>query len=80
MKYSKITKFENKDFRYNYENNTLEYIGIIDNPNKLEVLDCIGLSVENWESEEREQYLFEYNYNLDMTTDYLMKEYKDEFC
>lgn len=77
-KYSKIIKKDGKQFRYNYIDNVVEYIGEIDG--ELEVLDSVGLSKENWDNKEaRDEYLDEYIMDLNEEESYMTKDLMDEF-
>lgn len=73
MKYSKIFKIKHRNFRYNFDNSTLEYITNIQFDDETfeafesdvwEVLDSIGLSLESWENEQQ-HYLLEYNSEIE---------------
>ena len=68
MEYSKIFKVRKRYFRYNYDNNTLEYITNIQyddetfepfETNEWEILDSIDLPLESWENEQQ-HFLLEY--------------------
>lgn len=79
-KYSEIYKDEDsgRSFRYNYENQVLEYLQLYDyddNDNKFKlvepiVIDSIGLSVSNWK--ENPQYWIEqYDMQIEEEVSYL---------
>ena len=59
--YSSLIKYGNKVFRYNYKDNVLEWISDKDDDffKKGEVLDYIGLSLEEWLDAPNE-YIYEY--------------------
>lgn len=77
-KYSKVIKKDDKQFRYNYKDNVVEYIGEIDG--EIEILDSIGLSKENWDNKEaRDEYLDQYIMDLNEEESYMTKDLMDEF-
>lgn len=77
-KYSKVIKKDGKQFRYNYKDNVVEYIGEIDG--EIEILDSVGLSKENWDNKEvRDEYLDQYIMDLNEEESYMTKDLMDEF-
>ena len=77
-KYSKVIKKDGKQFRYNYKDNVVEYIGEIDE--EIEILDSVGLSKENWDNKEaRDEYLDQYIMDLNEEESYMTKDLMDEF-
>lgn len=77
-KYSKVIKKDGKQFRYNYKDNVVEYIGEIDG--EIEILDSVGLSKENWDNKEaRDEYLDQYIMDLNEEENYMTKDLMDEF-
>lgn len=77
-KYSKVIKKDGKQFRYNYKDNVVEYIGEIDR--EIEILDSVGLSKENWDNKEaRDEYLDQYIMDLNEEESYMTKDLMDEF-
>lgn len=77
-KYSKVIKKDGKQFRYNYKDNVVEYIGEIDG--EIKILDSVGLSKENWDNKEaRDEYLDQYIMDLNEEESYMTKDLMDEF-
>lgn len=77
-KYSEIHTVEEMDFRYNYEHGLVEYIYFDKENNKTEILDCIGLSKDNWE-DGKEGYLMVYANDLDYEMQSMMAGLEEEF-
>jgi hypothetical protein len=85
-KYSEVVEFENKKFRYNYDESLLEYVsnrieetsrGDIIEFDELEVIDEIGLNEKDWK-EEKMIHIENWSYMLDEEVSYLEKEFIEE--
>lgn len=86
--YSKEYQHDDKIFRYNYQNNTLEYITYTDYKedgddfkeiklNKPQVINSIGLSLEDWNDGDDDKIYWLEMFNNDMESEfnYILKEF-----
>lgn len=73
-KYSRVVKVNGKRFRYNFDDCLVEYIYTDRETKETEVVESIGLRVENWKNKEvRDEYLWEWAYELQDEIDYMVE-------
>lgn len=71
MKYSRNYTLQGKTFRYDYDNNIVEWI--YKENGKWEVIDGAGLRLENWKNKEtRNEYLQEWIMDIEADAEYQM--------
>ena len=69
-KYSKPVRVGEYKFRYNYTDSLVEWLYTDKKTRKNEVLDSVGLKLENWKNKEvREEYLQEWAFELKCEVD-----------
>jgi len=85
-KYSEVVEYEDRKFRYNYEESLLEYVsnrieetsrGELIEFDVIEVIDEIGLNKRDWE-EENMIHIEMWSAKLDEEVSYLEKEFIEE--
>jgi hypothetical protein len=85
-KYSEVIEYNDRKFRYNYEESLLEYVsnrieetsrGEVIEFDELEVIDEIGLNKRDWE-EENIIHVENWSARLDEEVSYLEKEFIEE--
>ena len=72
--YSRLVRVGDKMFRYNYVNGEVEWVLIDRATKEAEIIDSIGLRLENWKDKEsRTYYLQQWSEELEEEIWYMMK-------